>query len=75
MYKNVLEITSAKAIVEIRKFGDPLPQFNKEDLLKDLIIKMVFLDLFLDTQRFNLIEEDKKPDNYLLKGEMNLMNL
>lgn len=63
---------AAKAIVEIRNFVDPSTPFNKEDLLKESDNKMVFLDYFWTLQEFNLIEEDKKPDYYLLKGENEL---
>jgi len=60
---------AAKAIAEIRNYVDPATPFNKEDLLKQSDNRMVFLDYFWTLQEFNLLEEDKKPDYYLLKSE------
>lgn len=63
---------AAKAIEETRKFVDPDTPFNKEDLLKESGNRMVFLDYFWTLQEFDLLDEDKKPDFYLLKGEKEL---
>lgn len=60
---------AAKAIEEIRKFVEPATSFNKDDLLKESNNRMVFLDYFWTLQEFDLLEEDKKPDFYLLKSE------
>lgn len=63
---------AAKAIEEIRKFVEPATSFNKDDLLKESNNRMVFLDYFWTLQEFDLLEEDKKPEFYLLKSEEEL---
>ena len=63
---------AAKAIDEIRKYVEPATSFNKEDLLKESNNRMVFLDYFWTLQEFDLLEEDKQPDFYLLKREEEL---
>ena len=63
---------AAKAIEEIRNYVEPATPFNKEDLLKESNNRMVFLDYFWTLQEFDLLNEDKKPDFYLLKDEEKL---
>jgi hypothetical protein len=60
---------AAKAINNIRTFVDPATPFSKEDLLNQSNNRMVFLDYFWTLQEFNLLDEDKKPDYYILKSE------
>lgn len=60
---------AARALKEINKFVEPETPFEKDDILKQVDNRIVFLDYIWTLQEFNLLEHDNKRDLFQLKSE------